>query len=342
MKNLRLSILALFIIGLFVVSCSTEDETPVATDETATDNNATDNTDDTNPMDTTIVVNDTTFMIMENSDVSASVGTLAATTNHGSVTFSIKSQSIDGALAIDENSGEMTVADASVFDYETNTSLTAVVSVMNGTKTMDANVTVEIEDQNVFLSSLTDSKSAYESAKDGDWIEVTKAEYETLQAIMSVNEVGVSSESFPNNLATAEDWSGGGLYSNTISGDSSISISSGSYLYGFKYYSTSDDPQTGVKVKLSSTGFETGFNDFGNPLPTHSGKGVHFFIYKGDRVAVTAESFIGVMGWYLAYAYPRSSFSVPHSAGDTDDFTGFHHSDHLMYLQGLTTTKVQW
>lgn len=55
------------------------------------------------------------------------LGTLQ-TTGSGALNFSIMSQSPDGALSVDASSGELTVADASLFDFEVNPTLTATVT----------------------------------------------------------------------------------------------------------------------------------------------------------------------------------------------------------------------
>ncbi len=338
MKNLRLSVLALFVIGLFVVSCSKEDETPAATDETVVTD---DNTDDTTPIDTTIVVGDTTFMIMENSEASTSIGTLVATTNHGSVTFSIKSQSIDGALSIDENSGEVTVGDASAYDYETNTSLTAVVSVMNGSKTMDANVTVDLENEDVFLASLTDSKSAYESASDGDWVIITQAEYEALGAIKMVHEAGMKTSVFPNTVSSlGGGWVAGITLVNT--GDSVGIIPSGGMVYAFKYYlNNAIFNQIGAKVKVSSTANDEGFESYGNALPDHTGLGIHYFIYKGGMTPASVDSYLGTYQLQNSANGKIDGLSSFYEFAETSGKLGSTHGN-AGYYQALSTTKVQW
>ncbi|OQX29639.1 MAG: hypothetical protein B0D92_02655 [Spirochaeta sp. LUC14_002_19_P3] len=64
--------------------------------------------------------------------------------------YSITAQSVAGAMSVDQNTGILTVADATQFVYATNTQLTATVrvSASDGTKTVthDIAVTVNIQD----------------------------------------------------------------------------------------------------------------------------------------------------------------------------------------------------
>ncbi len=45
-------------------------------------------------------------------------GTVIGSTNQGNITFSITQQTPNGAFAIDSNTGELTVVDGSLFDFE--------------------------------------------------------------------------------------------------------------------------------------------------------------------------------------------------------------------------------
>lgn len=92
----------------------------------------------------TVTTADLTTTIDENPTTGASIGTVTGTTNRGSVTFSIASQTPAGAMAIDASTGELTVADASAFDFETNPSITANVTVANGTVSQTAGITINL------------------------------------------------------------------------------------------------------------------------------------------------------------------------------------------------------
>ena len=102
-----------------------------------------------NPMDIvppTVSVSDFRPTIDENPTDGQIIGTLEASTNEGSITFSLTNQMPPGAFAIGSPSGDLTVADASLFDFETNPVLTATVTAVNGTASDNATITVTLND----------------------------------------------------------------------------------------------------------------------------------------------------------------------------------------------------
>ncbi len=70
-------------------------------------------------------------------------------TNVGAVNFSIVTENPSGSFLIDENSGELRVNDNSLFDFETNQTLTAIVEVENNGITVLSNVTINLNDLGV-------------------------------------------------------------------------------------------------------------------------------------------------------------------------------------------------
>ena len=84
--------------------------------------------------------------INENPDVGATIGTVQASASSGSLQYSLVSQSVNGALSVNASTGAVTVADASLFDFETIQVVTAVIRVTVGSVTEDVNVTVSITD----------------------------------------------------------------------------------------------------------------------------------------------------------------------------------------------------
>ncbi|UXX79966.1 hypothetical protein N7E81_02455 [Reichenbachiella carrageenanivorans] len=72
------------------------------------------------------------------------IGTIQASTTLGELTFDIKSESISGAIALDETSGVLSVGDPSVFDFEINPSITGVVTVINGEVSEEVNLTITV------------------------------------------------------------------------------------------------------------------------------------------------------------------------------------------------------
>ncbi|WP_273567472.1 hypothetical protein [Maribacter halichondriae] len=75
-----------------------------------------------------IGVQDLTVAIDENPMNGQNLGTVQVDGN-GPLSFSIETQTPAGAISIDESTGELTVADATLFDYETNPIIIATISV---------------------------------------------------------------------------------------------------------------------------------------------------------------------------------------------------------------------
>ncbi len=65
--------------------------------------------------------------VEENKAEGASLGAVSATTTNGTLAYSIISQEPEDAISINPETGELSIADASVFDYEVNTEVTGVV-----------------------------------------------------------------------------------------------------------------------------------------------------------------------------------------------------------------------
>ncbi|HAA13224.1 MAG TPA: hypothetical protein DCE41_16635 [Cytophagales bacterium] len=92
-----------------------------------------------------VTIDDFTGSIEENPEDGAVIGNLEITTNSGTVTLEITDQTPEGAIAISSN-GEVTVADASLFDFETNPTITATVVGTNQNATASATVSVSLTD----------------------------------------------------------------------------------------------------------------------------------------------------------------------------------------------------
>lgn len=134
MKNAN-QLFAILFLSLIVISCSKDDSPePVVT------------------------ISDFTTTIDENSENGTSLGTLSASTDKGNITFNIASQTPSGAIAIDANTGEITIADETAFDYETNTEINAKINAVNGNVTKTANVTISINDINVVNELFKDTE----------------------------------------------------------------------------------------------------------------------------------------------------------------------------------------
>jgi hypothetical protein len=100
------------------------------------------NVNEFNPVFTTTT---TTYTIAENLAKGTVVATIAATDADGeTLTFSLTDAS--GAFAIDAATGVITVVNASILDYETNTSFTITVNVTDGTNTESIDLTISLTD----------------------------------------------------------------------------------------------------------------------------------------------------------------------------------------------------
>jgi len=90
-------------------------------------------------------VQDFSTTIDENPTDGQSLGTIQAS-GDATLTYSIAAQSPNGALNINANSGELTVANPTLFDFETNPTITATVSVDNAGIVQTAAVTINLND----------------------------------------------------------------------------------------------------------------------------------------------------------------------------------------------------
>ena len=98
------------------------------------------------PIATVITATNLAVAIPENPEANASLGIVQALVNTGSLQYSLTSQSVAGALAINASTGAVTVADATLFDFETVQSLTANIRITSGSVTEDVTVTITLTD----------------------------------------------------------------------------------------------------------------------------------------------------------------------------------------------------
>lgn len=114
----------------------------------------------------TVSVSNFSNSISENQRADNVLGTVQATTNRGTLSYSLSSQTPEGAMAINASTGQLVVADASAYDFEVNPTITGVVSVANGSETATANVTITVNDfQEVivenFVVSIAENQAAF-------------------------------------------------------------------------------------------------------------------------------------------------------------------------------------
>jgi len=103
-----------------------------------------------------ITVSDFSTTIDEIPEFNQSLGFVSATTNQGTLTFSIMEQSVNNALSINEDSGELTVANAGVFNFDTNPEITAIIRATNETVFEDLTATITLNNINNTVISVSD------------------------------------------------------------------------------------------------------------------------------------------------------------------------------------------
>ncbi len=102
--------------------------------------------------------------IDENPSLEQIIGTLGGTTNMGSLNFSITDQNPSGAITVNTGTGELKVANPSLFDFETNQIITGSFKVTNGSLSETASISINVNDVdetitfegNVFLNTQQD------------------------------------------------------------------------------------------------------------------------------------------------------------------------------------------
>lgn len=112
MKNtLKLTKVVIYTFLLLIYSCSNDDDNAVI-----------------------VSLQDFEVTINENPNSGDVLGTVQSSTT-ASLMFSITSQTPSGALSINESTGELSVADANLFDYESITMITATVNASGASNT---------------------------------------------------------------------------------------------------------------------------------------------------------------------------------------------------------------
>jgi len=104
-----------------------------------------------------ITVENLTVTIDENPTNGQVVGTVSTTqtVGGGTIEFSITTQTPTGALSIDSGSGELTVTDATLFDFETHPVITASILVVGATNT--GTVTINLNNLPDLLVNYTET-----------------------------------------------------------------------------------------------------------------------------------------------------------------------------------------
>lgn len=301
-------------------------------------------------LENTFVANDLVASIDENSAQSTVIGTIdVETTGTVTLSYDITSQSISGAVSIDAN-GQVLIADATAFDYETNTSITGTIKITTADAIeKDVNFTITINDVDMIRNNLSTSQSTYDNASDGDWITVTGEEYNALAtALSSVTKSGMPDADFLVSNATL-GWSNFG-HVTSLAGTSVNKVPSGSYLFAFKFIRHESNNSTGSRVKLSETSETDGFENIGTALPDASGSSssIHYYVLKGNSTATTAtDSYVGFYCDANVIASSRalsSNIYTNTKIGDASTGDELVFNEHEVFFQSLssTATDIGW
>ncbi len=94
----------------------------------------------------TIDTTDLNVNIDENPMLNQTIGKVEGTTNGGALSFSIISQKPNDAFAVNNTTGEISVLNEILFDFEINPVITGVVKVSNGEISSFSTVTITIND----------------------------------------------------------------------------------------------------------------------------------------------------------------------------------------------------
>ena len=95
---------------------------------------------------TIILVSNFAITINENPINNQSIGFIKATTNKGTLIFSLINQSPNSALSIDPATGELKILNFSVFDFEVNPVINATVKIESGNVFETANIVLTLND----------------------------------------------------------------------------------------------------------------------------------------------------------------------------------------------------
>ncbi|NAS13162.1 cadherin repeat domain-containing protein [Poritiphilus flavus] len=276
----------------------------------------------------------------------ASGTTVAVLTSNlsGTTTYSIQSESVNGAFAINQESGSLTVGNSLAFDFEINETITALVNASNGTDTESIPIEVSIDDIDDIEFVLSDSKSDYQSAMAGEWLEISKKEYDSLFTIInSINLVGSSEDDY-NGAARANSFE---YHSNRTVANFGNLLPKGEYLFAFKYISGATEVNA-AKVKISETSVTSGYQDFGSVLPNHGADEV-YFILKGNDTNYTNDTYLAMysdksIAWDPFFQ--QSTVNHIFRSGDTNILGGdnmvIRQANTVCTYQGLSTPIKQW
>ena len=258
----------------------------------------------------------------------------------GSLTFTLARISVEGALALDSDSGILTVLDPTAFDFESVSSITGNITVANGSEAEEWSLNVRLKDIDDIAHWLKASKAAYQEANSGNWVLITEDEYIELGLRMSgISRTGTTDILYEQGF-NADDYQ---TYSDiTVSNDLST-IPENSYVFAFKYLALADEID-GNKVKVSKGQVTEGYANLGNSLPIHN-QGQKYFVLKGAQQSTTnSRGFLGIYSQNgVSYDTLGKALGTHYfGEGDTNTLEAANLVQGVCIYQGLSTSIKQW
>ncbi len=299
--------------------------------------------DDDNANDNAINVEDLIVLTLdENPSAGDSIGIINASSN-SVITFSIAEQVFANAVLVNPNTGELTVGNASFFDFETNPSIQGVVEISNGAQTVSSDWRIDLNNKDDIAFSLTESKQEYIDAEAGEWIEITETEYDRLNQVLQ----GVLKSGFYMDEVTfTPSMNGVFTLANLDESRSSENLMpNNSLVFAFKYFAVETEINSDRhRVKQSSISNSTGFENIGNPLPPHAKSiGAACFVLKGSEDVITSDQ--GFLGFQKSsgstMGIATTNGVLLFGLGETSDFNMESNGSSALY-EGLSTTLRQW
>ena len=285
---------------------------------------------DPDPQGTT---NDIARSIAEYPNSGTILSTLSSSLE-GDVTFTLTSESVNGAFAITADG--LTVADFLVYDFEERTNITGSIQASNGSETESIAIDISIDDVDDIWAWLgDDSRAAYEAAEAGEWVPVLESEYNTIANFLAFTSKGGATDSdliSPTSISSAA----GNV---TVSNVNDMILPDGSYLIAFKYYSWVNNSNN-VQVKLSEGNFTGPFEDVGQAFPEHNDEFNHF-VLKGSDTPTDGEGFLGMYAPNNYGAKASTGAQFQFGVGNTSILPNAG-SNFVALYQGLSSTLKQW
>lgn len=139
----KMALKLILITGFLIISCSSD--------------NSNNEEQINNSPEIIVTTSDFSLTIEENPDANQILGIIQGITNDGSVTFSILNESPNGAFSINSSTGQLTVSNESLFDFETNPIINATIKVENESVFETSNVTInltDIEEDNIYIGDV--------------------------------------------------------------------------------------------------------------------------------------------------------------------------------------------